>query len=376
MRKLDLDKIPGKIAVPIDKLEPGMVVAEEIKLNDKVFIASDVKLTDRLIEKLKKLLEDFSIKDDVKIFNPERYKNIDIMLPVHNKSKNVNIRSNQNVLGVEMYFQAYTRVLGELFTNINYKADDIIKEIKKLSMDIQMDLHYPAPVVKNIVLYGSGGDYLYRHSVNVSILSFMLGKWLGLSGSELELLTYSALLHDFGKTKLDCSTLNKSTKLSPSEFKHIMLHPILGYEFMKKIPSVPEDVLQGILMHHERLDGSGYPLKLKEERIHNFAKIIAIADIFEAINSNRIYKKRRSPFEALETIKSESLGKLDYNFCKVFIENISSFYVGEKVLLNTKKVGTILKIDYNNLTCPLISVGSEFINLAETKDVHVKKLIL
>ena len=129
-------------------------------------------------------------------------------------------------------------------------------------------------------------------------------------------------------------------------------------------------------MHHERLDGSGYPLGLKDNQIHQFARIIAIADVFDAINSDRLYKKSRGPFEALEIIKKESLGRLDYEYCNVFINHVINYYMGENVLLNNGKTCKIVQIDANDLTRPLLLDDSGFIDLKKSKDLYIEKLVL
>ena len=169
-----------------------------------------------------------------------------------------------------------------------------MNEIREFSQKIQNELKPSSIVIKNIVLYGSGSDVIYRHGVNVAALSALLGKWIGLEKSQLNLLVYSAILHDFGKTKIDRDVLKKEAPLTKNEFNMIKTHANLGYKIIKEISFLDKAVSYGVLMHHERVDGSGYPLGLKGEAIHPFAKIIAIADVFDAINSDRGYKKKKA----------------------------------------------------------------------------------
>ena len=129
-------------------------------------------------------------------------------------------------------------------------------------------------------------------------------------------------------------------------------------------------------MHHERVDGSGYPLGLKGSAIHKFAKIIAIADVFDAINSNRGFKKKKLPFEALQIVKTESFGKLDYKYSKIFLEHIVNYYTGEVVLLNTNEKCKIIQMNVNNLAKPLILKDREFIDLEKEKDLYIKEMLL
>jgi len=251
-----------------------------------------------------------------------------------------------------------------------------IEGIRSFSKQIQGELKSTSAVIKNIVLYGSGNDVIYRHSVNVAALSSILGRWIGLDENTINLLTYSAILHDYGKTKVDKDILNKVNPLTKNEIKEIKGHPVIGYNEIKKVQFLDNSVGYGVLMHHERLDGSGYPLGIKEDKIHPFAKIIAIADVFDAVNSNRVHKKSRGPFEALEIIQKESLGKLDYKYCKIFLEHIVNYYMGESVLLNTNKVCKIVQININDISRPLLFDGSVFIDLKQEKELYVEELVL
>jgi HD-GYP domain-containing protein (c-di-GMP phosphodiesterase class II) len=129
-------------------------------------------------------------------------------------------------------------------------------------------------------------------------------------------------------------------------------------------------------MHHEREDGSGYPFAITGEKIHCFAKIIAIADELDVMNSDESYKNERGPFEVLELIKEKSLNKLDYEYTKVFLEHIANYYMGEDVLLSTGEKAKILQINTNDLSRPLILKDGEFIDLSKNKHIYIKELIL
>jgi len=129
-------------------------------------------------------------------------------------------------------------------------------------------------------------------------------------------------------------------------------------------------------MHHEREDGSGYPLGITGEKIHCFAKIIAIVDELDVMNSDEAYKNKRGPFEILEIIKEKSLNKLDYEYSKIFLEHIANYYMGEDVLLNTGDKAKILQINISDLSSPLILKDGEFIDLSKNKDIYIKELVL
>lgn len=353
--------IEDKEYLSINELKPGMITAEEIKTENTVLIKAGNILTEGLIKELREKY--FFSK--VAVFSTK------------GESENYYDKYKQST--VEEVQQSFNRISSNihgLFEEISEYGISDIQEIRDFAKNIQKELASPRAIVKNIVLNGSGSDVIYRHSVNVAALSTILAKWIGLSEKESNLLTYSAILHDFGKIKINQGILNKPHKLSEYEFREIKRHPVIGYDLLKEIPFLDASVRYGILMHHERRDGSGYPFGIKEDKIHIFAKIIAIVDVFDAINSNRMHRKSKRPFEALEIIQEESLHKLHYEYCRIFLDHVVNYYIGEKVLLNNNKVCDIIQININDINHPLLFDGSEFIDLKNKKDLCIEKLIL
>lgn len=353
----------GKIKkyIAISELKPGMIIAEEIRLENTVLVSAGTVATDILISKLKKIL----FFSQVAVLMDEKY-----------EAGQFAADKQKSVEDIEQCFSEFSFNVEGLFNNLNGKGISNIDEIRSFARKIQQELHSTRAIIKNIVLYGSDNDVIFRHSVNVAALSSLLGRWIGLSDKDINLLTYSAILHDFGKTKIDKDILNKSGVFTSKEYQIMKIHPIIGYDMLKGIQFLDSSISYGVLMHHERLDGSGYPLGIKEDRIHTFPRIIAIADIFDAVNSNRVHRKSKRPFEALQIIQKESLGKLDYEFCKIFIEHVVNYYIGESVQLNTDKICKIIQINTNDLERPLLFDGSEFIDLKQQKDLYIEKLML
>lgn len=347
-----------KVFLTVSELKPKMIIAEEVKANGVVLLNKGTELTDAMINKLQEIYFYSRVavySDQEEVF--EFYK-------------------NKTVEEIEESFTDLSIDIKEILSNIEDTIKTNFQEIEDFTRKIKDELRSTRSVIKNIVLVGSGEDAIYRHSVNVTALSTVLGKWLGFSESDINLLSHAAILHDFGKTKIGSEILDKVTPLTEDEWTKIESHPGLVYNFLKSIPFIDNSILYGVLMHHERLDGSGYPLGVKEDRIHPFAKIIAIADTFDAINSNRIYRKSQGPFEALETLQRESIGKLDYVYCRVFIEHVINFLMGESVLLSTNKICTVIGVDVNDISRPLLVDGTDFIDLKQRRDIHIKKLII
>lgn len=340
--------------IQVKNLKEGMVLVNPIKHDDIVLIEKGVPLTNKLIEKLREKY----IYSDIEIyFELEEY-------------------TQNDLIRIEENFIKLTFDLEKLFSKVDKLSSIDMEDIRKFSAKIKKSLNFTDSIVKNIVLYGSGKDSIYRHGVNVSALSLILGKWIGLDDKQLNLLTYASIFHDFGKIKIDNSIINKVDKLTLNEINKLRTHPIISYQLINKVNFLDKSVANSILMHHEREDGSGYPLGLKGDKIHPFAKIIAIADTFDAINSNRAYRSRRKPFEALQIIKEDSIGKLSYNYCTIFLNHIINYYMGENVLLSDNKICKIIQINKNDFLRPLLLGEDGFIDLKNDKDLYVKQLLL
>lgn len=173
-------------------------------------------------------------------------------------------------------------------------------------------------------------EYTFRHTVHVGVLAGLIGKWIGLKEADIDQVMLAGLLHDIGKAYISEDLLNKKTALSPREFETIQQHPQFSYNLLKNLP-VPPAVLEGIIQHHERLDGSGYPCQLLGRELGLFGKIIAVADCYDAMTSNKVYRQAELPFFAIEELMRDMFDKLDPHICAVFLKNLKESLVGQIV---------------------------------------------
>ncbi len=212
-------------------------------------------------------------------------------------------------------------------------------------------------------------DVTYSHSLNVSVMAKAFGKWLDLSATDIDDLAVAGLLHDIGKTQIPKSILDKTDKLTQQEYEEVKKHPVYSYRLAQKL-NVNENILKGILMHHERYDGSGYPIGAKGKQIHLFGRILAIADIFEAMTSTRAYRSKICPFKVLDVIESDSYVAFDPAIIGKILENIATSYIGSNVKLNTGQRGKIIFINNRHVAKPIIEVNGSMFDLSkEDKNV-------
>ena len=214
----------------------------------------------------------------------------------------------------------------------------------------------------------------YQHSLKVALISRVLGRWLGFPEEDLDHLAVAGLLHDIGKLVIPNEILNKSSKLTPEEYEIVKGHVVKGYELIKDL-HVDIRVKEACLLHHERCDGSGYPFKVKTERITPFARILAIADVYDAMTSNRSYRKGFCPFDVIQLFEAEGLYKYDPQYILTFLENIVTAYVNDKVRLSDGREGEIVLINKLSLAKPMVKVGNTFIDLSREPILRIVDLL-
>lgn len=183
--------------------------------------------------------------------------------------------------------------------------------------------------------------YTFMHSVNVSILALLLGRRLGLDRAQLELLGSGSILHDVGKTLVSQEILNKPGKLSENEFLEMKAHSQRGYEILRKRGS-DEQIARIALMHHEKLNGHGYPLGLKAEKVPLLARIVTIVDIYDALTADRVYKKAMHPSQAFGIIEKDTEEVLDPSLFKIFKTVMGTFPVSSQVLLANGSIARVI----------------------------------
>lgn len=203
------------------------------------------------------------------------------------------------------------------------KAENI-KEVKNAVYDI-VNLVLSEEETPACLLKITNHDfYTYTHSVNVGVLSISLAKVLlkDQGSHNMEELGAGFFLHDLGKVNIDAAVLNKPGRLDDDEMKHMRTHPYQGYKILKETNQLNEEIRVIAMQHHERDDGTGYPLGLKGDEIHAYGRICCIADVFDALTAKRSYKPSLSPFEALKIMKEQMLGhfseKIFQNFVLLF----------------------------------------------------------
>ncbi|MFT9486794.1 MAG: HD-GYP domain-containing protein [Tepidibacillus sp.] len=219
--------------------------------------------------------------------------------------------------------------------------------------------------------------YTMQHSINVGIISALLARLMGLKGDEVIRIGHAGFLHDIGKALIPSSILQKPIVLTDVEFETVKKHPRLGYEILVKNEIKDPLVLTAALMHHERLNGKGYPLKKDGTNIPLVAQIVAIADVYDAISSERVYKKSFSPFHAyMELNQIAFQGELNAAIVLNFLQYISKLMEGQEVIMNDGQKATVILADPSEPHRPLVSMNGQFIDLRKERNRYIQELLI
>ena len=338
--------------MPLSSICPGMILGAPIILNDQFYLHSGTELDLDLIDRL----HDLGI----------------VSVTIR---KGVLARKHGNLTPEEKQFvNSYQDTVGKVhqaFDNTRFFKELPLQKMEELA-DESIDRFVDQPTVINqLQLVRRQDEYTFQHSINVSIIAGIIGKWMGYKSHELRQLVLTGLLHDIGKTQIPLEVLNKPGKLTPDEMAIMKQHTAYGYNLLKNANVAPE-VIMGALQHHERNDGTGYPLQLSRDKIHEYAKITAIADLYDAMTSNRVYQKKRTPFTVIEILAQEMFSALDPTICMVFLENIRNFLLGGTVLLSDGREGEIVFLDAFSISRIVVATtNGDFIRLDDHKDLKV-----
>ena len=342
-----------KIVIPLAESMAGMLVAEPIRNLDSglVYVGENQELTADAIEYLKS-----TGVDQIKIY----VNTWDDVWKISKETKDD--------------YKKCTETAKTLLRRV--AQDNVVdfvafKEVKK---EISEKFGDNYKIIGCINLFKDADSYTYTHSINVALLSVLIGKWMKFGQNMIDSLMIAGLLHDVGKMKIDPKILNKPDKLTDEEFEEVKKHPMYSYQLLQDNTELSLDVKIGILMHHERMDGSGYPYGVFNENINDIAKILAVADAYDAMISERPYQKKRSPFEVMQLMQEGVFGKLDTKILLTFLSNIATYYIGTYVILNTGEVAEVVAINPSCVYRPIVKVQDRYIDMYTDYSVEIVDL--
>jgi len=335
--------------VPLSVVKEGVFLGQTL-YNDqgKVLLAKGTKLSDRYIKKIREhgfftvyIIDKYSEQELDDIIKPQvRRKAIDTVRNIYN---NFSVIENP---------EKNTFKKQKLKKESEFNIEQI-QEMTKLIVD---DIFSQPNLLINLVDIKSVDSYTYNHSVNVGILALTLGIGYGLNRNDLYDLTLGCMLHDVGKIFISKEILNKEGKLNKEEYDIIKSHCERGFAYLRENTDLGPRVRIIALQHQERYDGSGYPQGLKGDKINKLAQIASVADVYDALTSDRPYRRALPPHEAIEYIMGSGGRYFDMDLVMAFLKKIIPFPVGTIVKLSNGFIGTVEKINSEMILKPIIKV--------------------
>lgn len=353
------------LRIRTDQAVSGMKVASDIyTMNDQLIIPKDTVLDDRMITRL-------------------RFYNIyGFLIYTGNHSMEGKPESYIEMLRNTQEFKKFNKAYINTVNNVEKSFDNL------LTGDGEIDIEAMLADTNRILSEGRNGvhilemlhgirnydDITYIHSLNVSIICNLFANWLKLSEEDTQVLTLAGLLHDIGKMLVPREIITKEGKLTEEEFKIIQTHALKGYQAIKDQP-LDIRIKYAALMHHERCDGSGYPNGFKADQIDDFAKIVAIADVYDAMTSNRRYRNAICPFDVVESFERDGFLKFDPRYLMLFLERIVQSYIHTIVRLNDGREGEVVMINKLALSRPVVKIGDSFVDLSKEHRLMIEEIV-
>ncbi len=388
--------------IPIAELIPGMVTAEDILThNQKTLIPKGVVLTENIISRL----EGYSIyyaniEDDLKndflqglsspmvAVNQNAFTADFPLAPLDNQSNKERIRESKQFQHFSQDFERcaehyQNNLMKSLYRNEPFHANDLLKETMALLYQDEKEVS----VFDMLLNMHNIKDSVYAHCIDVALIANVLARWLHFSKADQMMAAACGLFHDIGKFMLPNGILRKPGKLTPDEFEIIKTHTIEGYHLLGKYHNIPEAVKNTALMHHEKCDGSGYPYGLAGDEIDRFSKIVTIADIFDAMTSERVYHTAMCPFAVIKYFEDDGIQKYDMKYILTFLENVSNSYLNHRVTLSNGMEGNVIFINPDHYSRPVIctenneifdlqqSYYHSILQLSNRKDISIETII-
>ena len=257
-------------------------------------------------------------------------------------------------------------------------------EIKKIISKIVEEILFKKDILMSMMDMRSFDNYIFAHSVNVCVLSTVLGKAMFLDHEKLETLAIGAILHDIGKVQMDQKLFGDAANLTPEEGELVKTHTTLGFEDLRKRKDLSLVIAHIAFQHHEHMNGTGYPRHLKEGEIHPLAQIVGIADLYDRFTSDYSDVKRIMPYEACEILMGLAGTLYPIEMVRLFLKNIAAYPTGVTVRLNTGEIGVVVDQNLSMPARPVVRVfdESEFgqnvvkeYNMVEKRTIFIQEVL-
>ncbi|MCL6445221.1 MAG: HD-GYP domain-containing protein [Alicyclobacillus sp.] len=332
--------------VGIRHLVSGMRLAKPIYDADgRMLLAKGVTLTDSYVHRLEQMGIAHAYIEDHRTHD------------IEDMAETIDPQTRQEVVGnIKRMFDEISSSNG---TSPILKTGQLGREFSRMFDILYAELKQSQTFTVNISAIYASNAFLYTHCLNVGILATVMGIAKGYSENTLRKLGIGAMLHDIGKLRIDRAILDKPGSLTPQERRVIERHCEIGFDILRSQPDIPVLSAHCALQHHERYDGTGYPRRLKGNDIHEFGRLLTVPDVYDAMTSNRVYRRAMLPHEALEYLYANVGTHFDQQFVELFVQHVNLYPIGLPVQLSNGLMGVVARINPGNFQRPVVLVMEE-----------------
>lgn len=326
-------------------LQSGMVIDQAIvDKTGRILIARKTVLDDFLIESLRKMgITGIYTREGEE--DPEE--EIEVSPVTLEKIEKLKVADRKKVTLSESVKNRVNQGVQYLFSDT--KSQNFTDTAENVTTSLMGAIMENDAVALNIDALKVSDEYTFKHSVDVATMAMVIARTANMSETDIHKIGVAGLLHDIGKSQIPNEVLNKAGKLTEEEFTVMKKHALFGYNMLKEKDELPQEVMMGVLQHHEKISGKGYPLRLADRQICTYARILSIADVYDALVTERPYKKAFSQQDALEMIMAMT-DDLDIGFMRNFMDSIILYPVDSVVRLSN---GEMVKVVENKAHYPL-----------------------
>lgn len=351
------------------RLCPGMILGQDVyNFANQIVVKKGTVLDERTITKLHRFeIPQFMIEEEVlSVQESNTYHKSSYSERIQNSPEFKRFQENYDIEVLQ--FQNMLTCVIEKNQEIDCEA--LYHQVVLLLKDTGNTIN-AFDMVQNLRHYD---DSTYAHSMNVGLLCNVFADWLGFDEEDKKKLTVAGILHDIGKTRIPLDIIQKPSSLSEEEYQIIKKHTEYGFAILTE-NKLDYHIRYTALQHHERNDGSGYPLGLMNDHIDEFAKIVSIVDVYDAMTSPRVYRGPMCPFDVIQLFEEEGFRKYDSAYILTFLKRIAESYLNEQVRLSDGRIGKLVFVNVHALSRPVVMVGDQVVDLQKEKHLHIREIL-
>jgi len=359
------------LKIQINQLQKGSVISKNVfSATNKPLAYKDTIVTEGIIEALRAfLVSEVEIEDH---YDSKKQTQHDV--------SNASEKVNEILTSKSDFYQSYIDAVQSyksIYLGWQAGSPVDIGKVRQIILPLIGELQKNEDEILKLYHYCKEEEYIYHHSISVALLSALLAKKLGYQQGEVNQISLTGLLCDCGMSKVTPAIIIKKVTLTETEYKEIKQHPVHSYNMLKNIMSIKDGVKLGVLQHHERLDGSGYPLNVASDQLHPYSKIVALADTYQAMVSVRPFRRKQSPYKVFEQIVQDDFGKFDLQVIQALKQAIVKLSAGSRVRLSNGLEAEIVYVDENYPTRPIVKYlnTSTMLLLKDTNELYIEELL-